>query len=76
MAPQIVPLELLRSGEEGRVMQVEGEHGLVNRLAEMGLREGIHIRMVRPGSPCIVALDNQRLSFRTDEAALVFVEVT
>lgn len=76
MSPQIVPLELLRSGEEGRVMQVEGEHGLVNRLAEMGLREGTHIRMVRPGSPCIVALGNQRLSFRTDEAALIFVEVT
>ena len=41
----------------------------------MGLREGAHVRMIRAGSPCIVALDHQRLSFRTDEAAVVFVEV-
>ena len=72
---QIVPLELLRAGEEGRVLDVEGERGLVVRLAEMGLREGIAVRMVRPGSPCIVAIDNHRMSFRCDEAAVVLVEL-
>ena len=72
---QIVPLELLAAGEEGQVFDIEGEHDLVNRLKEMGLREGVPVRMVKPGSPCIIAVNNHRLSFRGDTAAVVMVEV-
>ncbi|MBT6156751.1 MAG: hypothetical protein HOK71_15450 [Planctomycetaceae bacterium] len=72
---QFVPLEFLRAGEEGRVHQIDGEHDLVVRLEEMGLRQGVDVRMIRPGSPCIVAFDNHRLSVRTDENAVVMVSV-
>ena len=72
---QLLPLEFLRPGEEGRVCQIDGDHRLVMRLEEMGLRRGVAVRMVRPGSPCIVAFDNHRLSLRTDECAIVMVEV-
>jgi hypothetical protein len=41
----------------------------------MGLRAGVEIRMVQPGSPCIVAFDHQRLTFRGDDEAVVLVEV-
>jgi len=41
----------------------------------MGLRTGATVRMLRPGSPCILDLDHQRLSFRADQVASVFVEV-
>ena len=70
----MIPLDLLQSGEVGRVVAIEGEASLANRLEEMGLREGVLVRMVRPGSPCIVAVDDHRLSFRGENAAAVLVE--
>jgi ferrous iron transport protein A len=68
---QVVPLEMLRSGEQGRIEALDGPEDLVHRLAEMGLRVGVTIRMVRAGSPCILALDHHRLSFRHDEASIL-----
>lgn len=72
----VVPLQFLRTGETGRVYEIEGELGLVTRLNEMGVREGAHVRMVRSGEPCIIALDDHRLTFRGGEAASVLVDVT
>ncbi len=71
----VVPLDCLHAGETGRIADVEGCVETVTRLAEIGLRNGALIRMVQPGSPCILALDNQRLSFRPEECTHVFVEV-
>lgn len=71
----IVPLELLKPGETGRVIDVGGDTPLVSRLGEMGLRLGSEVRMVQPGRPCIIAIANQRLSFRAEEAGLILVEV-
>lgn len=71
----VVPLELLIAGEEARIVDVDGRQELVDRLAEMGLREGVVLRMVRPGQPCILAIGNHRLSFRGDDAACVLVQV-
>lgn len=74
MPHNVLPLELLKNGEEGRVFEIDGDRGLVSRLAEMGLREGVRIRMIRCGAPCIVAIDHQRLSFRAEDAAMILVE--
>ena len=73
---QIMPMELLNSGEMGCVTDVAGDTHLVRRLGEMGLRAGVEVRMVRPGRPCIVAFDHQRLTFRGEDEAVVLVEVT
>jgi Fe2+ transport system protein FeoA len=72
---QVIPLELLKVGEEGCVHCVEGCESLTHRLAEMGIREGAAIRMIRPGCPCLVAVDNHRMSLRIDGSACVLVEV-
>ena len=72
---QVVPLEMLVAGEEARVVEIDGQSAFVDRLAEMGLRAGVVLRMVKPGQPCILAIDNHRLSFRCDEAAAILVEV-
>jgi Fe2+ transport system protein FeoA len=72
--PPIVPLEFLRSGERGRIHELDGRPELVCRLEEMGLHPGVVLRMIQPGRPCIVALGEQRLSFRGDEAATLLVE--
>lgn len=71
----IVPLELMSNGEQGRVCNLDGSPEFVVRLEEMGLREGTRVRMVRAGSPCILAINNHRFSLRCDECASVLVEV-
>jgi ferrous iron transport protein A len=70
----IIPLELLAAGEHGRIVEIDGDEDFVTRLNEMGLSEDAEIKMVQSGSPCIIALDNHRLSFRGEEAGMIFVE--
>ena len=48
---EIVPLDLLRVGETGEVVDVLGNEGLVARLAENGLRPGSRLEALRPGDP-------------------------
>jgi ferrous iron transport protein A len=72
---EMIPLSLLRAGEAGRVGDVVGNVELVHRLREMGLYNGAKVRMIRPGSPCIIGLDGQRLGFRGDDLARVLVRV-
>jgi ferrous iron transport protein A len=72
---QVVPLELMATGEQGRVCDVDGSPEFVVRLHEMGLQAGVEVRMVKSGSPCILAVNEQRFSIRFDECATVLVEV-
>jgi Fe2+ transport system protein FeoA len=72
----VVPLEMMSTGEEGRVCTLEGTPDFVVRLQEMGLREGVKVRMIQPGSPCILAVNDHRFSFRIHESATVLVELT
>ena len=69
----IVPLTLMAAGESGQIIQVDGSADVVHRLAEMGLREQAFIRMVQPGCPCIIALNDQRLSLRADDDVEILV---
>lgn len=71
----VVPLDTLRVGESGRIADVDGCMETVTRLAEIGLRNGATVRMVQSGRPCILALDDQRLSFRPEECTHVYVEL-
>lgn len=71
----LVPLELLAAGEEARICELDGTPEFVHRLAEMGLQVGISVRMIQPGSPCILAVGNHRFSLRIDDSAVVLVEM-
>jgi len=73
---RLVPIESMESGEKGLVRDVDGSPTLVTRLGEMGLQAGAHVRMVKPGSPCILAVNEQKYSVRFDELATVLVELT
>jgi Fe2+ transport system protein FeoA len=75
IVPQVVPLELLKIGEQGRIWEVDGRPDFVHRLEEMGLRPGTLVRMLQPGSPCILDLNHHRLTFRADHEASVLIEV-
>lgn len=72
---QVIPLEMLKSGEQGSIYEIDGAADFVHRLEEMGLRTGATIKMLRPGSPCILDINHQRLSFRVDDQATILVEV-
>ena len=69
----LVPLESLRPGEWAEVQDVSGEPGWISRLAELGLRAGCRVLMLRAGSPCLVQVGDGRLSLRADGAMNVLV---
>lgn len=73
---QLVPLEMMTIGEHGCVRDVDGSPDFVIRLHEMGLHEGARVRMVKTGSPCILAVNEHRFSLRFDDRATVLVELT
>jgi Fe2+ transport system protein FeoA len=60
----LLPLDFLKSNEEAHVVELVGDPRQIHRLEEMGLRVGAAIRMVRPGAPCLLALDGKRISIR------------
>lgn len=72
---ELVPLSTLNAGESGLIREVDGPEAFVNRLCEMGLSHGAKIQMLTPGSPCIVAVDHQRISLRGDDEMAIYVEV-
>jgi Fe2+ transport system protein FeoA len=62
--PELIPLELLPTGHRAYVDQLLGDADSIHRLHEMGLRQGITVEMVQPGSPCIVKLMGNKLCIR------------
>ena len=73
---EVVPLDFLRADEVARIVELVGDCKHVHRLEEMGLREGTVIRMVRPGAPCLLALDGKRISLRLDDPMDILVEIS
>jgi ferrous iron transport protein A len=70
---ELLPLELLHAGEWADVADVSGEPGWVCRLAEMGVRIGSRLRVLQPGSPCLLQVGESRLSLRGDWALQILV---
>jgi ferrous iron transport protein A len=60
----MLPLQCLRPGEWAEVCDVSGEPTWVGRLAELGIRVGTRLQMLRDGSPCLVLVGGGRLSLR------------
>lgn len=66
-------LRSLRPGERGVVTGLPKANGSARRLAEFGLVRGATVEMIRPGSPCIVRIENTRLSVGAALQSLVCV---
>jgi ferrous iron transport protein A len=69
----LLPLELLRSGEWAEVREVVGCQASVSRMAELGLRTGSRLRILRQGRTCLLELGGSRLSLRSDDKTQVLV---
>jgi Fe2+ transport system protein FeoA len=72
-ADVLLPLEFLEAGEWADVAEVQGEPGWVGRLAEMGVRCGCRLQMVRCGYPCLLQVGGCRLSLRGEDAMQILV---
>jgi ferrous iron transport protein A len=69
----LLPLELLRAGQWADVAEVTGEPNWVNRLAELGLRSGSRLRLLRAGWPCLLQIGGCRLSLRGEQGTQILV---
>ncbi len=59
--PSGVPLPELGEGHAGVVAEIQGGRGIVLRLAELGIRAGARLTVIRGKGPMIVSLKGHRL---------------
>jgi ferrous iron transport protein A len=69
----LLPLNLLQRGQLAFVEQLVGHADQVHRLEELGIRAGVAIEMLEPGTPCIVRVADQKLCFRDADLFNVIV---
>jgi ferrous iron transport protein A len=69
----LLPLELVGSGEWAEIAEVSGEPSWIGRLAELGLQIGSRLRVLQPGSPCLLQIGGARLSLRGDWTMQILV---
>ena len=69
----LLPLELLAAGECADVADISGEPAWVGHMAALGLRTGSRVRVLQPGSPCLLCLGDHRLSIRSEGTAQILV---
>ncbi len=65
-------LDQLRPGQRGRVLSIQGDPALVQRLMDLGVLEGEELQVLTfapLGDPVEILLGNSRLSLRRREAA-------
>ncbi len=60
----LIPLRCLTPGQMAQIGAIVGDPNQAHRLAELGLRHGAEIEMVRGGSPCVLRMGGQQLCFR------------
>lgn len=75
--PEVIPLSLLRPGQQGRIVRVRGNGAVQRRIRDLGMVPGTQVTMVRAaplGDPIEVRARKFKLSLRKEEAAEVLVE--
>jgi Fe2+ transport system protein FeoA len=68
-----IPLDSLPPGRTAEISQLAGCPEHVQRLEEMGLREGTLVEMLRHGRPCIIRVAGYKLCFRRSDELSVKV---
>ena len=68
-----IPLSQLNPGEQGRVIAVEGGHGIRQKLLLRGLFEGSVVRMISCYGPVTVEVDRSTVSIGRGMAQKILV---
>ena len=69
----LIPLELVANGEWAQVEDIAGEPSWVSRMAELGVRVGSRLQVLRQGKPCLLRIGSCRLSFRDESGVHILV---
>ena len=69
----LIPLELVNDGQWAEVAEVCGDPTWVVRMAELGVRLGSRLKVIRSGRPCILQIGEARLSLRGDQTLQILV---
>lgn len=69
----MIPLSFLPIDSCGQILELSGNAGFCKRLEEMGVRPGVEVRMLRHGSPCILAIQGRRISLRLEPTDEIWV---
>ena len=75
---QIKCLNNLRSGESGRISQINGGHGIIDRLAALNVRPGTRIIKLNAGfmqGPVTIEVNRTQIAIGFGMAARILVEV-
>ena len=73
-----ITLARMQTGQSGIVVQVQGGHGMVNRLSALGIRPGKRVTKVSSGfmrGPVIVQVDRAQVAVGFGMANRVTVEL-
>ena len=74
----IIDLTQLKSGQKGRIVDVQGGIGLISRLERMGIRQGKRITKVSAQflrGPQTLRIDNLQVAVGFGMARKIFIEV-
>jgi len=76
MNGEILPLTMIPPGKEVTLIAIRGGRGLRRRLTDMGMNEGIRLRVIQtqPPGPCIIAVGNTRLVLGHGMAQKIMVQ--
>ncbi len=72
-----IPLSRMEAGQSGIVVQIQGGHGLVNRLSALGIRPGKRITKVSSmfmRGPVTVEIDRSQVAIGFGMAKAITVE--
>ena len=75
---KLVTLRHMRSGQRGKIVEIQGGHGLVNRLSAMGIRPGKRITKVSSmlmRGPVTIQMDNTQMALGFGMANKIIVEL-
>lgn len=75
MGKDLVPLTEMMEGEEGTVYSILGGHGLMGRLASMGISPGERIKVFRKGwwGPVIIIAKGMKIAIGRGQASRIMV---
>jgi Fe2+ transport system protein FeoA len=74
MGGDLMPLILLKEGQEGVVHMVSGGLGLIGRLASLGITSGMRVKVVRNiGGPLIITTNGTRIAIGRGQAQKILI---
>jgi ferrous iron transport protein A len=71
-----LPIEFLPCNSQGTIVEMCGRPCQVQRLEELGIRQGCKVRMVCRGEPFLICIEGRRISLRLGDSADIFVVPT